>query len=64
MLIIIAAIVIVVLAVVTANQMYTRRIRTRLHQGVGEDAAEMTEAMRDTTAGQFSSSTGSYRREM
>ncbi len=63
MLIIIAAIVIVVLAVVTANQMYTRRIRTRLHQGVGEDAAEMTEAMRDTPAGQCSSSTGSYRRE-
>lgn len=64
MLIIVAAIVIVIVALLAANQMYTRRVRARLHQGTGEDAAEMTEAMRDTTAGQFSRSTGAYRREM
>jgi hypothetical protein len=60
--IIIAAIVIVIAALLTANQMYAGRVRTRLHQGIGEDAAEMTEATRDTTAAQFSQSTGRYRR--
>jgi hypothetical protein len=64
MVIIIAAIVIVVVALLTANQIYARRVRTRLHQGIGEDAAELSEAMRDTTAAQFSKSTGKYRREI
>ena len=56
--------IIAIVALLAANQMYTRRVRTRLHQGIGEDAAEMTEAMRDTTVGQFSQSTGRYRREI
>jgi hypothetical protein len=62
MVIIIAAIVIVATALLTANQMYARRVRARLQQGIGEDAAEMTEATRDSTAAQFSRSTGRYRR--
>lgn len=64
MLIIIAAVVIVIVVLLTANQIYTRRVSSRLHQGIGEDAAQMTEATRDTAAGQFSRSTGAYRREM
>jgi len=64
---IIAVIVIVIVTVVVlaiANEMYARRVRAQLHQGIGEDGAEMTQEMRDVTAAEFTRTTGRFRRQM
>lgn len=56
--------IIVIVALVVANQMYARRVRARLDQGIGEDAAEMTQEMRDSTVAQFSDSTRAGTRQI
>jgi hypothetical protein len=62
MLIIVGVIAAVIVTLLAANQLFTRRAQARRHPGYGEDAAEMTEEMRDTAAGEFGRTTGEYRR--
>lgn len=44
------AIVLAVLALLAANQLYVRRVRAQLQRGQGEDAATATQVMRDQAA--------------